>query len=108
MNRRDLLTGFLAGAAFTGSNAYLWQLAHDSAPDEFGDDALASASEPVVDSEAPALDAKDAKNVVATSIEEKVRFFDREYEDDIHLPESDEQEVALEQAPNHRCDWRRP
>ncbi len=76
MNRRDLLTGFLAGAAFTGSNGYLWQLAQDSAPINFGDDALASASDPIIDSESP-----------ATSIEDKVRFFEREFADDIRLQE---------------------
>lgn len=79
MNRRDLLAGFLAGAAFTGSNGYLWQLAQDSAPANFGDDALALASEPTVDSEAPA----------STSIQDKVRFFESEFTDDIRLSESE-------------------
>lgn len=86
MNHRDLMTGFFAGAAFTGSNAYLWQLAHDSAPDEFGDDALAAASEPQTDLEAPI---EGSGKLVATSIEDKVRFFEREFEDDIRLPESE-------------------
>ncbi|GAA5317528.1 MAG: M15 family metallopeptidase [Candidatus Pelagadaptatus aseana] len=64
----------------------MWQLAHDSAPEEFGDDALAAASEPVADSEAPV---EGSGKLVATSIEDKVRFFEREFEDDIRLPESE-------------------
>ena len=79
MNRRDLIAGFLAGAAFTGSNGCVWQLAQDSVVVDYGDDALASASEPTVDSEAP----------ISTSIEDKVRFFESEFTDDIRLSESE-------------------
>jgi D-alanyl-D-alanine carboxypeptidase len=79
VNRRDLITGFIAGAAFAGSNGYLWQLAQDSVVVDYGDDALASVSEPTVDSESPA----------STSIEDKVRFFESEFTDDIRLSESE-------------------
>lgn len=96
MNRRDLLTGFIAGAAFTGGSAYFWQ------KDRFADVAAVDTDlqtpvdelslvepplvEPTIDSETPML---DEQQIAAASVDEKVRHFERDFEDDIRLPEEE-------------------
>jgi len=85
VKRRELLAGFFAGSAFTASNAYLWRMAEETAPEQFGDDALSllmdeplSMDEHLQDSEAPRREGDTRLD--------KVRFFENEFEDDLYLP----------------------
>lgn len=115
VKRRELLAGVAVGTAFAAGNAYLWNMAEETAPDVYGDDALAEAGsyldmvpdEAIVDSEAPVLvSAKNLKTETSgsstenqsqaggassedSSIEEKVRNFENDFNDDIYLLESE-------------------
>jgi zinc D-Ala-D-Ala carboxypeptidase len=89
VKRREILTGLLAGTGFAAANGYLWQQAVDIAPEEFGDDALASTDfsqplqlDPETDSE--------SFTPAPTSELDKVRYFENEFNDDIFLPESEQ------------------
>jgi hypothetical protein len=113
VKRRDLLTGFVAGGAFTAANAYLWQKAANSFSPATADDPLVNA-EPSSDRETLIdvleLDANDKPDAAAQAIEasvetladsnrvepkkaedylDKVRNFEDEFSDDIHLSESE-------------------
>lgn len=83
MKRRELLAGFFAGSAFTASNAYLWRMAEETAPEQFGDDALSlSMDEPLQDPETPRHE--------SGALLDKVRFFEHEFEDDLFLAAEDQ------------------
>jgi len=113
VNRRDLLTGFLAGGAFTAANGYLWQKAADSFSPDTSNDPLVNA-EPTSDRETvfplsedtsvdpgPLADGKiedllpDSKHASgalpqvakAEHYLDKVRNFESVFVDDIHLNE---------------------
>ncbi|MGH1374647.1 MAG: M15 family metallopeptidase [Cellvibrionaceae bacterium] len=104
MKRRELLAGVAVGTAFAAGNAYLWNMAEETAPDVYGDDALAEAGsyldrvpdEAIVDREAPVSlvgsddsgpvdDSAVKASVSESSIEEKVRNFENNFSDDIYL-----------------------
>lgn len=114
VKRRELLAGVAVGTAFAAGNAYLWNMAEETAPDVYGDDALAEAGsyldmvpdEAIVDSEAPVLvnaENLNTESVSSTenqsqagaassegsSIEDKVRNFENDFSDDIYLLESE-------------------
>lgn len=97
MNRRDLLAGFVAGTAFAGVGAY-WGRQHGE-HQSASDDVAIIVDEPVMDSEAPVQvdvdGSTESTETAQVSIEDKVRFFEREFEDDIRLPE---EEWALMQS----------
>ncbi len=113
MKRRQLLTGFVAGGAFTAANAYLWQKAADSFSPATADDPLVNA-EPSNDRETlidlTEVDPNDKPDVAAEAIEasantvadaqgaapkkaedylDKVRNFEHEFVDDIFLNETE-------------------
>ena len=115
MNRRDLLTGFLAGGTFTAANGYLWQKAADSFSPDTSNDPLVSAEPgsdretvfPVSDAAAleidtladgkiedllPASDLASRNSLEVAKAEhylDKVRNFESVFVDDIHLNEAE-------------------
>ena len=115
MNRRDLLTGFLAGGAFTAANGYLWQKAADSFSPDTSNDPLVSVEPsndretvfPVSEEAALEVDAladgkiEDLLPVSSAGGEaplqmakaehylDKVRNFESVFVDDIHLNEAE-------------------
>ncbi len=116
VKRRELLAGVAVGTAFAAGNAYLWNMAEETAPEVYGDDALAEAGsyldaipdEAIVDRETPvpvsaaelnasdtsseassASDLKDKSQVAQSSIEDKVRNFENNFTDDIYLLENE-------------------
>lgn len=102
MKRRSLITSVLAGAAFSIGNAILWHQAEKAAVKLPGDSALAGI-DPSEDSENILDDIPEQHETVADSQTDlppvktherqshldKVRFFEREFDDDIYLSESD-------------------
>lgn len=115
VKRRELLAGVALGTAFAAGNAYLWQLAEDSAPEVYGDEALGeagsyldmAADSAMMDRESPVILASESSDVnssvsstnastkasldgdTASSIEDKVRNFENDFSDDIYLFESE-------------------
>ncbi len=115
VKRRELLAGVAVGTAFAAGNAYLWNMAEETAPDVYGDGALAEAGsyldripdEAIVDREAPApvssvygqvnaaADNGEVQSQVTRpstsepSIEDKVRNFENNFSDDIYLLEDE-------------------
>lgn len=96
VKRRDLLAGVAIGTVFAAGNAYLWQAAQDSAPEVF-DDALgeadsdwneAASSHVVLDRETPIV-IEQSPTVESVSIEEKVRNFEHDFNDDIFLADAE-------------------
>lgn len=95
MKRRELLVGFCAGSVFTASNAYLWRMAEETAPEQFGDDALSLLiDDPVPESELLVLDEliQDSEAPVGRGASQldKVRFFEHEFDDDVFLAEHEQ------------------
>jgi len=110
VKRRDLLTGFVAGGAFTAANAYLWQKAADNFSPNTDNDPLVNA-EPVSDREtihpvaqvddetvapsaspspsAPKTNTKVAVQAESENYLDKVRNFENEFVDDIYLNEAE-------------------
>ena len=76
MKRRDLLTGICSGVAFSAGNGFLWKMASDSIPENYGDAALTQSEPPAAVNEAP-------------SYLEKVRFFENEFADDTYLEKNE-------------------
>lgn len=76
MKRRDLITGICSGVAFSVGNGFLWKMASDSTPQNYGDVALTQSEPPKAVDEAP-------------SVLEKVRFFENEFIDDVYLERGD-------------------
>jgi zinc D-Ala-D-Ala carboxypeptidase len=114
VKRRELLAGVALGSAFAAGNAYLWKLAEDSAPEIYGDDALAEAGSyldmaddsAIMDRESPVslstensgLNPAVTSNTISSvgdtassspSVEDKVRNFENDFNDDIYLLESE-------------------
>jgi len=100
VKRRELLAGFCAGSVFTASNAYLWQMAEETAPEQFGDSALSlPMNEPLSMSESLQVDKllqdSEAPRRESDTMLDKVRFFEHEFDDDVYL---DAQEHAVFQS----------
>lgn len=111
MNRRDLLTGFVVGAAYGGGSALFWQ--KDRYIDVAADNSMGGTvvdAPPVVDAlldrEAPSVNRvppkallsdtllsntpmPDEQQIAAASVDEKVRHFELDFADDIRLPETE-------------------
>lgn len=114
VKRRELLAGVALGTAFAAGNAYLWNMAEESAPKVLDDEALGevndyldiTADEQLVDRESPVLidaqlaaqqispsqpqtttsTSREGERQKATSVEDRVRNFESDFSDDIYLP----------------------
>lgn len=67
-----MITGMMSGVAFAAGNGYLWKMASDAVPKNYGDVALTQSEPPQAIEEAP-------------TVLEKVRFFENEFLDDLYL-----------------------
>ena len=76
MKRRDMITGIFSGVAFSVGNGFLWKMASDSVPTNYGDVALTQSEPPKAIEEAP-------------TYLEKVRFFENEFADDVYLDQNE-------------------
>ncbi len=81
MKRRDLIGGVFSGVAFGLGNAFLWKMAQESAPSQFGDSALTAVK-------SKAEEVTVVNEEVANALE-KVRFFENEFVDDVYLPQQE-------------------
>ncbi len=79
MKRRELLTGFVAGSAFTAVNGYLWDMVGDSSSDS---GPLANLDPKTLQ---PAEPDSDGEGQTAGAQLDKVRNFENEFADDTYL-----------------------
>ncbi len=71
-----MITGIFSGVAFSVGNGFLWKMASDSVPKNYGDVALTQSEPPKAIEEAP-------------TYLEKVRFFENEFTDDVYLGQNE-------------------